>query len=91
MNLYLFTATDPNVPAKPSNVKLFVPKPRKKKPLALPSDYDLGGFEKHTKGFGLKMLSKYGFKGRYGNLTIVQVTIEAYICAFPDEPNRHHL
>eukprot|EP01029_Cantina_marsupialis_P019882 TRINITY_DN4624_c0_g1_i1.p1 TRINITY_DN4624_c0_g1~~TRINITY_DN4624_c0_g1_i1.p1 ORF type:complete len:738 (+),score=225.80 TRINITY_DN4624_c0_g1_i1:174-2387(+) len=37
-----------------------------KKMRAARLDSDFGHFEKHTKGFGLKMLSKYGFKGRLG-------------------------
>jgi len=39
-------------------------------------DRDFGAFEKHTKGFGSKMLQKFGFKGRIGkNETGITVPI----------------
>jgi hypothetical protein len=34
--------------------------------MAKPNNADIGGWEKHTKGFGMKFMQKFGFKGRLG-------------------------
>ncbi|ETV84251.1 hypothetical protein H257_03510 [Aphanomyces astaci] len=43
-----------------------VPVPEVKPMLPLPDMKKMGTWQKHTKGFGMKMLAKMGFKGRLG-------------------------